>query len=231
MYKYKVKSQGRNLKIKLLFDKIGNSLNGFFKVGGKNRNVFRMIAIIVLMIGLYIVLYPFFPRLKYLIERNRYDFPYQTNISEIAGAEDENVEKEIPEENRVVIPKIGVDMPIVEGTDDRVLDIGVWHRPATGKPGFGNMVLTGHRFGYDFLPEDVRNSTSFYNLDKLEKGDYIIIYWNGVEYDYQVEFSEVVDKMDKYIEDQTDEERLTLYTCHPIGQNDKRLVYYAKPIN
>ncbi len=198
----------------------------------KLKIILRGLLAMTFLIGLYLVLYPFFPRLEYVFKKDNKVYPYETRLEGILSSDGNNEfeNNNAPEENRLVIPAIDVDMPIIEGVNDSVLDLGVWHRPATGFPGSGNMVLTGHRVGYAFLPEDVKNSTSFYNLDKLQIGDYVIVYWNQIEYDYQINDYGVVDKEEVSIESQDGEERLTLYTCHPIGQNTKRLVYYAEPI-
>lgn len=189
--------------------------------------------IFVIVCGLYLVLYPFVPNILFFLRLNNVElFPYTTNLEEgILGREDKRFEnKDIPDENRIVIPTISVDLPIVEGGSENVLNLGIWHRPDTGYPGSGNMVLTGHRVGYAFLPEDIKNSTSFYHLDKLKDGDYVIIYWNGVEYDYQIYGSIIVENSDMSIEDQNETERLTLYTCHPVGSTKDRLVYFAHRI-
>lgn len=78
-----------------------------------------------------------------------------------------------------------------------------------------------------------RNSRTiiFYNLDKVKIGDYIIVYWDGKEYDYQISTEETVLPTEARIENPTDEPQLTLYTCTPVGINSHRLVKYAKPIN
>jgi len=73
-------------------------------------------------------------------------------------------------------------------------------------------------------------SSSFYNLDKLNDGDFIVIYWDGEEYDYVVKGGETVLPTEVRIEDPTPEHRLTLYTCTPIGINTHRLVKYAFPV-
>ncbi len=194
----------------------------------KLKLIYKFLAIVFFFIGLYLIIYPFIPGLLHYLFHKEYTFPYKTIVGEVAGVKMDSNES-IPTEDRIVIPKINVNMPIVEGSDEDALDLGVWHRPGTGIPGRGNMVLTGHRFGYEFLPENIRNSTSFYNLDKLEGGDFVVIYWKGEEYDYIIEGSDIVDRLDTSIEGETPDERLTLYTCHPIGRNDKRLVYYARP--
>ena len=194
----------------------------------------KVITYLLFVIGLYLLFYPIVPGLIYKIFYKGKDiYPYQTALEEEIS-KDGDVKlggRKIPDENRLVIPAINVDMSIVEGADEGALNLGVWHRPGTGAPGNGNMVLTGHRVGYAFLPDDVKNSTSFYNLDQLEGGDYVIVYWNGVEYDYEVTGYEVVPKTATYIESQGTDEKLTLYTCHPVGQNAQRLVYYAQRIN
>lgn len=200
----------------------------------RNRILVKIGAGTMFIVGLYLVSFPIWPRFMFfLFHEGKQVYPYETKLEESEGDKDGSkfTGGDIPKENRLVIPAIDVDMPIVEGTNDTVLDLGVWHRPGTGTPGYGNMVLTGHRVGYAFLPEDIRNSTSFYNLDKLQIDDYVIIYWQEKEYDYQIYDFEIIDKMETSIESQEGEERLTLYTCHPIGQNAERLVYYAKPLN
>ncbi|MFC1780185.1 sortase [Patescibacteria group bacterium] len=214
----------KELEKKISFmDKVRNKIQSDKKL----RIASKIITTVMFIIGLYLVVYPFIPAILFKIfKEGREIFPYKTNLEEVVE-EGEFAGEEIPEENRLVLPTIGVDMPIVEGEDSSVLNLGVWHRPGTGNPGGGNMVLTGHRVGYAFLPEDVKSSTSFYNLDKLKIGDYAIIYWNQVEYDYEITSYEIVDKTATYIESQDSEEKLTLYTCHPIGQNEKRLVYYG----
>jgi LPXTG-site transpeptidase (sortase) family protein len=196
------------------------------------RIVSKIVLILMFFLGLYLVIYPFFPAIMYkLFQEGDETYPYVTKLeSIISDGGQEFSSEEIPEDNRIVIPSISVDMPIVEGLNESVLKLGIWHRPQTGTPGNGNMVLTGHRVGYAFLPEDVKNSTSFYHLDKLEEGQYVIIYWEGVEYDYEVYKTEIVERNELSIEKQDGTERLTLYTCHPIGERSHRLVVYAKRI-
>jgi LPXTG-site transpeptidase (sortase) family protein len=193
------------------------------------RIAIRVIAVILFLIGLYLVIYPLLPAIWYkLFQEGRETYPYKTQLQELTEGGD-FANGEIPQDNRLVIPAIGVDMPIVEGSNIGVLNLGIWHRPGTGIPGSGNMVLTGHRVGYAFLPEDVRNATSFYNLDKLEVEDFVIVYWEGAEYDYQIYDFEVVAPSALHVEGQEGEERLTLYTCDPLGDFKERLVYYARP--
>lgn len=201
----------------------------------KSRKVTKkqiIITFLLFIIGAYLVIFPILPGVIFkLFYKGKPVYPYRTKLKNNIDEEIITSEKEdVPEGNRIVIPDIRVDMPIIEGKDEKALNLGVWHRPNTGRPGVGNMVLTGHRVGYAFLPEDIRNSISFYNLDKLEENDYVIVYWEGNEYDYEIYGSEIVNPNDIYIENKEGDERLTLYTCHPLGELSKRLVYYAKRV-
>ena len=68
--------------------------------------------------------------------------------------------------NKLIIPKIGVDIPIIEGDDKNYgLDHGAWKLPKSSNPeGNGNMIITGHRFKY--LPP---SNLTFYLFHKLEE--------------------------------------------------------------
>lgn len=188
----------------------------------------------VICMGAYFVLYPLYPWVKYeLFDKHSLYFPYESRLTDEDGLPESgrNIIEEnntIPKDNRLVIPSIGVDMPILGGDDSSVLDIAVWHRPGSVNPGIeGNVVLTAHRLAYGYLPEEIRASTSFYHLDKLDEGDVVIVYWEGVEYDYKVSGNEIVSPREVAVESQTEFAQLTLYTCDPIGSNKERLVVYA----
>jgi LPXTG-site transpeptidase (sortase) family protein len=127
-------------------------------------------------------------------------------------------------DNRVIIPKIGVNTPIVEGSNLKILDKaeGVWHQ--TGSVAHGNFVLAGHRFRY--LPP---NTSTLYNLDKLAPGDAIAVDWLGKRTVYQVTQMEIVPQNDVAILDPTASARLTLYSCNDIRQT-QRVVAIAEPL-
>jgi LPXTG-site transpeptidase (sortase) family protein len=127
-------------------------------------------------------------------------------------------------DNRVIIPKIGVDTPIVEGSSLNVLNKteGVWHQ--TGSVTQGNFVLAGHRFRY--LPP---NTSTLYNLNKLTPGDTIAIDWLGKRTVYQVTQMEVVSQNDVAILNPTPKPQLTLYSCNDFRQT-QRVVAIAQPL-
>lgn len=127
--------------------------------------------------------------------------------------------------DRIIIPKIGVNAPIVESRNDQyALDRGAWLLPDTSTPDKGgNTVISGHRFKY--LPP---NNLTFYLLDKLATGDKIEVKWRGKDYRYTVEMIKIVPAEDTTILAPNDEARLTVFTCDPIFSTKNRLVVMAK---
>ncbi len=210
------------------------------------RRLLLALSILLMVAGLGIVAYPFIPIVRYTVLKPAPVVPYETRLSTLA--QDANVSPSdvhldqvtsvapptsrgrrpapAPSAKRLVIPKIGVNVEIVFGTDqDEALNRGIWHIPGTSTPEKGsNTVLSGHRFRFLSGPR------TLYLLDKVTKGDPIIIYWNGKEYDYVVTGSKIVQPNQVEILDPTDETRLTIFTCAPLFSTKERLVLFAKPI-
>jgi LPXTG-site transpeptidase (sortase) family protein len=202
------------------------------KVGSKKKSPrlrLKVIILFVVLLSIVIIIYPFVPQLWYLVkfEVFYYDWVVQERIT-VSSIEDSDVDNGGIEEidNRLIIPVIGVDVGIVEGSDDSSLNKGAWHRPGTGDPeNGGNMVITGHRFQY--LPP---NNITFYHLDKVVEEDEIIVYWNEIEYDYVVVETFIVEPGDVEIEEDSAYHMLTLYTCTPLWTANKRLIVRAEPV-
>jgi LPXTG-site transpeptidase (sortase) family protein len=146
-------------------------------------------------------------------------------------------EKEYPhsvtsENNRLVIPKIGVDAPIVwdvsASESVEKLQQGIIHINSTGKPDENkNVFLSGHSSNY-WWREGNYNSV-FALLPQLTEGDEIFLTYEGMMYKYVVDSREEVEKniSSKFLN--FDSSRLTLMTCTPVGTNLKRLVVGATP--
>ena len=143
----------------------------------------------------------------------------------------------------IEIPVAGVDAPVVTVSWQSV-EIGgktqaMWEVPALYAAGWhdasaplsahGNTVLNGH---------NTTHGEVFRDLYKLGTGDTITVYSNNVPFTYLV--SEVVilpeagQPLEVRIENaryimSTDDERLTLITCHPYGSVRNRLVVVAHP--
>lgn len=128
----------------------------------------------------------------------------------------------IPDENTIVIPRLRMQQPILDGPDFGTLAKGLWHRPQTATPDQpGNTVIVGHRFTY------TEPNGPFYHLDKVQQGDKIIVYWNQKKHVYTVEKTFVVPAAAVEVEEQTGGPRLTLYTCTPLLTAKDRLVVQA----
>jgi sortase A len=131
----------------------------------------------------------------------------------------------LPKDNRIVIPKIGVDAPITEGTSTSALDQGMWRRPNSSTPDKGgNTVITGHRV------LRTKGPITFYFLNKVALNDEVYIYWKGKEYVYKVFAIKVVNPDQVDIENETKDSIITLYTCTPAWTSKFRLVVKAKLI-
>ncbi|MFA6512025.1 MAG: sortase [Patescibacteria group bacterium] len=198
--------------------------------GGRKRIVLLAVSIGLLLIGAALIAYPFLPRIKYALLKPEPQFPYQSRLidenPELASLP-ETAFKPVPEDNRLVIPKIGVDVAIVEGADQNALNRGIWHIPDTSNPTLGgNTVLSGHRFQY--LPP---SSQTLYLLDKLETHDDIIIYWEGKEYDYKVTGRDIILPTQVEILENTSNAQLTLFTCTPLFTTSKRLVIFSEQVS
>jgi sortase A len=119
----------------------------------------------------------------------------------------------------ISIPKIGLSMVIVEGTDTAQLQQGPGHYTGTPLPGeAGNAAIAGHRTTY---------LHPFYNLDALVPGDVITITTLQGVFDYHMTSSEVVDPTDVAVVADTTTPQLTLTTCNPRFSARQRLVVHA----
>lgn len=120
----------------------------------------------------------------------------------------------------VEIPKIGVNIPIFFGTDEKQLQSGAGYWLGSSLPTGGedtHTVLTAHT--------GLVRAKLFTDIDKLENGDIIRIKVLDRLLSYEVEHQEVIepDDMDPlYI--QPGRDLVTLYTCYPYGVNTHRLI-------
>lgn len=192
-------------------------------------------AVGLIVLGGLIISYPFWPKLEFALAKRQAVFPYATRL-ESKGVIAPSVtlsrlpvvkNKPVPSANRLVVPSINVDMDILEGPTEKVLDRGgIWHIPKTSDPAHGgNTVLSGHR--WEYLPP---SSRTLYLLDKVKVGEPVIVYWHGVEYDYRVSRTEVVNPTRVDILNNTDTPQLTIFTCTPLFSTSHRLVLYGQLI-
>ena len=126
---------------------------------------------------------------------------------------------------RIQIPRIGVDVVVVEGTTASALRAGAGHYPSTPLPcEVGNVAIAGHRTTY---------GRPFHDLDQLEPGDRIILETPIGECTYELDFEPfiVAPTQVGVVANTPEEARLTLTTCHPKGSARQRLIATAKMVS
>lgn len=119
------------------------------------------------------------------------------------------------------IPKIGMDVAMVEGIGVEDLKKGPGHYPDSAMPGhLGNFVVAGHRTTY---------GAPFFDLDQLEVGDQIdVIDGQRRQFTYIVSESKTVHPAEVGVLAKTDDARLTLITCTPKFSAAQRLIIVAE---
>ncbi|HUZ10286.1 MAG TPA: class E sortase [Acidimicrobiales bacterium] len=123
---------------------------------------------------------------------------------------------------RILIPAIGVDQVVVQGTDTADLREGPGHYAATPYPGQdGNVAIAGHRTTY---------AHPFFDLNELRPGDVIELSVPDDTWDYRVTGSMVVSPGDVAVAGPLGEPGgwLTLTTCNPRYSAATRLVVRAE---
>jgi sortase A len=145
--------------------------------------------------------------------------------------------------SRIVIPSIGVDAPVVpiswhtievNGQEQPAWDVPDmyavgWHETSASLGLHGNTVLNGH---------NTTNGEVFRDLYTMEAGDTIVVYSEDTPYTYTVAEVLILPEAGQSLEVRlenaryilpTEEERLTLVTCHPYGSLRNRLIVVAHP--
>ena len=180
-------------------------------------------SVIIAGLAVYIVVYPYLPDASATsIDINLLDADNTPLDNSNPTVPPTVTPYQIPDENRLIIPKISVDSPIGENSDKNALTLGMMHLPNTSTPDKGgNTVIIGHRVLYTSGPN------TLYNLDKVTLKDIIIVWWQQKEYDYKVFETKVVQPDDVEIENNTKQAIITIYTCTPRWTSQKRLVVRA----
>lgn len=169
--------------------------------------------IAIILLNAYVIITPFLPQVTFYAGQV-FSEPQKLDTPEDRAAISRDLD-------HVVIPKINLDEKIWFGDNEKLINKGVWHIPRSSTPDKGsNTVLAGHRFTY-------KDPAVFYHLDKVSPGDPVIMVYDGKLYNYKVTETKIVNPEDVYIEDPSDDKRLTLYTCHPLWSIKQRLVIVA----
>ena len=138
------------------------------------------------------------------------------------SAAEENPLRERDLIGKLVIPRIGISVMVLQGVAEGTLIVGAGHVPGTPLPETeGNVVLAAHR------------DTFFRKLEEILPGDNIQVETVFRTYQYIVDFTEIVDPEDTRVMESRARSELTLITCYPfffIGAAPKRFVVHALPL-
>ena len=126
---------------------------------------------------------------------------------------------------RLQIPKLGVNVVVVQGIDEQSLRAGAGHYPETPLPcEEGDVAIAGHRTTY---------GKPFANIDRLTPGDRIVLTTPVGSCIYQVARAPFVVLPDDWqvVSDTPGQFQLTLTACHPKGSASHRIVIKAVMIS
>lgn len=119
----------------------------------------------------------------------------------------------------LTVPKINLEVPVFEGTDDVTLDRGVGRIAGTARPGeAGNLGIAGHRDGF------------FRGLKDVTKGDEIRLRLPDRVATYVIDQITVVTPQDVSVLEPRPVSSITLVTCFPfyfIGSAPERYIVSA----
>lgn len=121
---------------------------------------------------------------------------------------------------RIVIPRIGADFVVVQGTDSSSLEKGPGHYPSTALPGLGQTVaIAGHRTTY---------LAPFRHLDALSPGSRIVLRMPYGRFVYHVQFTRIVSPSAWWVTHNVGYDRLVLSACNPLYSAAQRIVVFAR---
>ena len=120
----------------------------------------------------------------------------------------------------ILIPRMNLDMVVVQGTGTLDLEKGPGHYTQTADPwdAHGRVGIAGHRTTY---------LAPFWSLDKLTVGDAVILRTKYGTYHYDVTGSRTISPSDASVLDQTTRPTLVLTTCTPRFSASERLIVFA----
>jgi sortase A len=124
---------------------------------------------------------------------------------------------------RIVIPRIGLNEIVVQGTDAGSLEKGPGHYPSTALPGLGRTVaIAGHRTTY---------LAPFRHIDALRPGDRISLRMPYGRFVYTVQYHRIVSPNAWSVTRNVGYDRLVLSACNPLYSAAQRIVVFARLSN
>ena len=117
------------------------------------------------------------------------------------------------------VPRLGLSVIVLEGTDEHTLQLGAGHIENTAFPGeLGNLGIAGHR------------DTFFRPLKDIRQNDRITMTTPAGSFEYRVQCTEIVKATDTHVLAPSSSLSLTLVTCYPfyfVGAAPERFIVWA----
>jgi sortase A len=122
----------------------------------------------------------------------------------------------------IVVPRIGLDMVMVNGTEADTLRKGPGRDLRTYMPGEGELVyVAGHRTTY---------LAPFAHIDRLESGDAVTLEMPYATFRYRVTRHQIVEADDLSVLESHGREVVALQACHPRFFATHRYIVWATPV-
>ncbi|MBA2439479.1 MAG: class E sortase [Thermoleophilaceae bacterium] len=121
---------------------------------------------------------------------------------------------------RITLPTQDRSYYVIEGTDTADLRKGPGHYSDTPLPGRrGTVAIAGHRTTY---------LAPFRQVDKLKRGDRVIVDMTYGRFTYRVEKTRIVKPEQTEVKRRVGHDRLVLTACHPLYSAAQRIVVFAR---
>jgi sortase A len=121
---------------------------------------------------------------------------------------------------RLRIPRIGLSIVMVAGTDAAQLREGPGHYPATPLPGrHGTVAVAGHRTTY---------LAPFRHVDALKPGDAVEVTMPYGRFTYRVDRTRIVPPTALWVTRPVGHDQIVLTACNPLYSAAQRIVVFAR---
>jgi sortase A len=121
---------------------------------------------------------------------------------------------------RILIPRIGASLIVVQGTNEASLEKGPGHYATSALPGSGQTVaIAGHRTTY---------LAPFRHIDALRPGDQISLLMPYGRFVYTVQYHRIVSPTAWWVTRNLGYDRLILSACNPLYSAAQRIVVFAR---
>jgi len=143
----------------------------------------------------------------------------------------------VPWENRVIIPRIDKNIPLIEVKNRNItslseldkifmkeLENGIVRYPGSARPWeIGNSFIFGHSSNFWWAKGDYNDV--FARINDIQIGDDVIVYYEQKKFVYRITEKEVIKPGDISILSRDENKKeITIMTCWPIGTTQKRMI-------